>query len=253
MSRDSSSIEAGAAPPFLSGVILAAGASTRMGQLKQLLPLGERPLLEWVLREVAGSRLDEIVLVLGHAAEEIQRRVRLPETERPCRVVVNHDHARGQSGSLTLGLGATDSRAVAAAILLGDQPGVTRALIDRVASAFLDAGLPAARPVYDDGARGRVPGHPVFLARRLWGHVEALRGYEGARALLAAHPEWLLEVPVGGPAPVDVDTWRDYEACRQRQRLGMGAPFATSASHGCDAPRPDDGAAEGIDGGERSE
>ncbi len=209
---DSPPIEAGGARSFLSAVILAAGASTRMGRPKQLLPLGDRVLLQRIVDEVVGSRVNEIILVLGHAAEEIRRRIRLPETSR---VVLNEDHVQGQSGSLRLGLGAVDSRAVAAAIVLGDQPGVTHALIDRVAAAFLDAELPAARPVYDGGGRGRVPGHPVFLARRLWCHVDALRGDEGARSLLAAHPEWLLEVSVEGSAPTDIDTWQDYEECRR--------------------------------------
>jgi molybdenum cofactor cytidylyltransferase len=221
-------IEAGGARPFLSAVILAAGASTRMGRPKQLLPLGDRVLLQRIVDEVAGSCADEIILVLGHAAAEIRRRITLPEVERPCRVVVNDDHERGQSGSLRLGLGAADPRAVAAVILLGDQPGVTCTLIDRVASAFLAAGVPAARPVYDGKDRGRIPGHPVFLGRALWRHVDALRGDAGARSLLAAHPEWLLEVPVEGAPPADLDTWQDYEA--YRRSVPAGAPGADGRS-----------------------
>lgn len=229
--------------PFLSGVVLAAGASTRMGWPKQLLPLGDRCLLERVVDEVAGSRVNEIILVLGHGAEEIRGNIRLPEAERPCRVVLNHDYGQGQSGSLKLGLGATDPRAVAAAILLGDQPGVTHALIDRVVAAFLAAGLPAARPVYDGAGRGRVPGHPVVLARRLWPHVDALAGDEGARALLAAHPEWLLEVPVEGQAPADVDTEEDYRRAVVVAVPGPGGGVTVAG----------DGTGESIDGNERLE
>ena len=55
-----------------------------------------------------------------------------------------------------------------------------------------------------------VPGHPVVLARRIWPEVEKLRGDRGARAVLSAHPDWLLEVPVEGDPPDDVDTWEDY-------------------------------------------
>jgi molybdenum cofactor cytidylyltransferase len=235
---DSPPIEAGGARPFLSAVILGAGASKRMGRPKQLLPLGDRVLLQRIVDEVAGSCVSEIVLVLGHAAEEIVRRITLPETEKSCRVVINDDHERGQSGSLRLGLGAADTRAGAAAILLGDQPGVTHTLIDRVASAFLATGLPAARPVYDGGNRGPVPGHPVFLARELWRHVDALRGDEGARSLLAAHPEWLLEVPVHGRAPADVDTWQDYEKYLREATVpapgksrGIGSVAGPSGAH----------------------
>jgi molybdenum cofactor cytidylyltransferase len=252
-------IEVGLPRPFLSGVVLAAGASTRMGRPKQLLPLGDRCLLERVMEEVAASRLDEIILVLGHRADEIRSRMRLSETGAPCRLVLNADHGRGQSWSLRLALDAADPRAVAAAILLGDQPGVTRALIDRVASAFLDAGLPAARPVYDGGGRGRVPGHPVFLARRLWRHVAALRGDEGARTLLASHPEWLLDVPIEGPAPADIDTPQDYEAYRDVQGHGhdeddlRSAGGATTSTGGAGVRPGENGPGKRVDGGEAVE
>jgi molybdenum cofactor cytidylyltransferase len=247
MPMNDPAIGAQSARPFLSGVVLAAGASTRMGRPKQLLPLGDRCLLERVVDEVARSQVGEVIVVLGHAAEAIRRRIRLPAGGAPCRVVVNGAHAQGQSGSLRLGLGAADPAALAAAIVLGDQPGVTHRLIDRVASAFLGGGLPAARPVYGGpGTPGRVPGHPVILARRLWRHLEGLRGDEGARTLLAPHPEWLLEVPIEGPPPADVDTWRDYEA--HWRTLGPAA-----AAGGGRRALADGVSGRGIAGGERVE
>ncbi len=202
---------------LLSGIILAAGASSRMGRPKQLLPLRGRPLLQCVLDEAIASRLDEIVLVLGHRADEIREALALPEGSR-VRAVMNADWARGQSTTLRLALRSANPTAAAAAILLGDQPGVEAALIDRVAQAFLDAGLPAARPVYSRADGGRIPGHPVFLARRIWSEVDKLGGDEGARALLAARADWLLEVPVEGEPPADIDTWEDY------QRAGGAGP-----------------------------
>jgi molybdenum cofactor cytidylyltransferase len=201
----------------LSGVILAAGCSSRMGRPKQLLPLRGRCLLQRVLDEAIASRLDELLLVLGHRAEEIRQALRLPGGAR-VRSVVNADWARGQSTSLRLALRSTAPTAAAAAVLLADQPGVGAALIDRVAGAFLDAGLPAARPVYSGADGSRVPGHPVFLARRIWSEVDKLDGDEGARALLTARPDWLLEVPVEGEPPTDIDTWEDY------QRAGGAGP-----------------------------
>jgi molybdenum cofactor cytidylyltransferase len=194
--------------PFLSGVILAAGTSKRMGRPKQLLPLGGRPMLQSVLNEAAASCLEEVILVLGYRAELIRKAIECPA---PVRVVVNREYAEGQSASLRAGLRGANPRAAAAAILLGDQPGVTKALIDAMAAAFLAAGLPAARPVYAGPNGRRIPGHPVFLARRTWPDLEDLRGDEGARALLRAHPEWLLEVAVAGNPPRDIDTWEEYQ------------------------------------------
>jgi len=192
-----------------------------MGRPKQLLPLRGRCLLQRVFDEAISSRLDEIVLVLGHRADEVRAALQLPAGTR-ARSVVNADWSLGQSTSLRLGLRSAAPQAAAVAILLGDQPGVKAALIDHVARAFLDAGLPAARPVYSGAGGSRVPGHPVFLARRIWPEVDALGGDEGARALLAARASWLLEVPVEGPPPADIDTWEDYQRARVAGPTGRG-------------------------------
>jgi molybdenum cofactor cytidylyltransferase len=206
---------------FLSGIILAAGASSRLGRPKPLLPLRGRPLLQHVLDAAVASRLDEIVLVLGNQADEVREALELPEGSR-VRVVVNADWARGQSTSLRLALRRARPSATAAAILLGDQPGVGAALIDRVARAFLDAGLPAARPVYSAADGSRIPGHPVLLARRIWSEVDKLGGDEGARSLLAARADWLLQVPVQGEPPADIDTWEDYRRAGGAGSTGRG-------------------------------
>jgi molybdenum cofactor cytidylyltransferase len=202
--------------PFLTGVVLAAGASARMGRPKQTLPVGDRCLLQLVVDAALASHLDEVVVVLGHRAEEIRAAIALPEGDR-ARAVVNPDFARGQSTSLQRGLCAADARSHALAVLLGDQLSVGADLIDRVAEAFLAGGAPLARPVYPDA--GGAPGHPVFVARRVWPQIEALSGDQGARGLIAARPDWLLEVPVAGEPPLDVDTWEDY----QRVASGYGS------------------------------
>lgn len=194
---------------LLCGVVLAAGASTRMGRAKQLLPLRGRPLLQHVLDAAAAAGLDEIVLVLGPRAAEIGPALTLPR-DRVVRVVDDPLCASGQAASLRAGLQAADPRAAAAVVLLGDQPGVTAALIERVVAAFREGGAPAARPVYAAAGGARTPGHPVVLARRLWPALATLHGDEGARALLAAHPEWLFEVEIEGEPPADVDTHDDY-------------------------------------------
>src|SRR5215471_14135527 len=83
-----------------AGVVLAAGASRRMGRAKQLLPVDGRPLLELVLAHAGGSRLDEVLVVLGAHVDEILERIDLGRAQ----VVVNPDHATGMASSLRLGL-----------------------------------------------------------------------------------------------------------------------------------------------------
>ena len=199
--------EAGGA--YLSGVVLGAGASRRMGRSKLLLPFRGRPLLQHALDAAAASCLDEIVLVLGEGAAQTLEALELPSTT-PVRVAVNDDPASGQSSSLRLGLRSADPAAAAAAILLSDQPQMTGALIDRVAAAFPADGKAVVRPVYCGPHGDRVPGHPVLVARRIWPEVEKLRGDEGMRSLLARRPEWLRELPFEGEPPGDIDSWEDY-------------------------------------------
>jgi molybdenum cofactor cytidylyltransferase len=186
-----------------------------MGRPKLLLPLAGRCVLQHVVDAVVDSCLDELVIVLGAHAAEVRAALVLP-ADRVVRVTVNADYAEGQSTSLRTGLAALDPRAAAAAILLGDQPGIDSALIDAVAAAFVAAGAAAARPVYETAAGERVPGHPVFLHRRLWPACDALHGDAGARTVLAEHPEWVLEVPVAGAPPVDIDTPEDYDRTVRR-------------------------------------
>ncbi|MBW2270802.1 MAG: nucleotidyltransferase family protein [Deltaproteobacteria bacterium] len=204
---------------FLSGVVLAAGFSRRMGRPKQLLPLRGRPLLQHALDAAAASCLDEIVLVLGSGAPQALEVLEFPDGT-PVRVAVNEEPSAGQSSSLRLGLRSADSRAAAAAILLGDQPQMTGELIDRVATAFLTSETPVLRPVYSGPHGNLVPGHPVLLARRIWPEVETLRGEEGMRSMLARRPEWLTELPLEGEPLRDIDNWEDYREAAEAADTG---------------------------------
>src|ERR1700694_737727 len=98
----------------VSAVILAAGMSRRMGTPKQLLKLGENTLLGRVLENVRRSRVDEIILVLGFAAEAIQQQLPL----EGIRIVLNPDYQGGMSGSLRMGLSALRPNSEAALIVL---------------------------------------------------------------------------------------------------------------------------------------
>jgi len=193
---------------LVSGVVLAAGSSTRMGRPKQLLSIAGKPLLQHVIDAAAASRLDEVLVVLGAHAEEIHRALVLPANGK-VRVVVNRAYAKGLAESVRCGLAAASSRASAVAILVGDQPSVTTALIDQVLAAHVAGDKPATRPVFGAG-ESRTPGHPVILSRSLWPALRELRGDEGARAVLAAYPDRVEEVRIISPALADIDTPEDY-------------------------------------------
>jgi molybdenum cofactor cytidylyltransferase len=189
----------------ISGVVLAAGTSSRLGRPKQLLELEGRPLLQHVLDAAAASGLDEVVVVLGHDSERIASTLELPPGTR---VVVNHDYEAGQSTSLRAGLDSVDPRADAAAILLGDQPRLTSSAIRKALDAFRAREAPIMRALW----QGQ-PGHPVVLARSEWGSVKKLKGDKGARDLVAASAR-VEVIEMGEPPVADVDTWEQYERLR---------------------------------------
>lgn len=194
-----------------AAVVLASGRSSRMGCPKLLLPLKGRPLLQFTLDAVADSCLTEAVLVVGPEVCARLDELSLP-TQIPLTVVENPDPDAGQSRSLQVGLEATGPSARAAAIVLGDDPQLAADRIDSMARIFRDTEKPAARPVYCSPPEPPVPGHPVFVARRLWPEIGELRGDQGLRDWLSDQPEMLLEVESPGPAPRDIDTWEDYRA-----------------------------------------
>lgn len=180
------------------GVVLAAGTATRMGSPKQLLQVGGRPMLQLVVDAASAAGLEELLVVLGHAADAVAAGIRLPGG---CRVVVNPRHAEGRATSLAAGLAAAPSGAEAALVLLGDQPEVRPDAIRALLAARRAGGPPVLRAAY----RGR-PGHPVLLERSRWGEAVALRGEGGARVIVARDPAALGLVEVGGDPPASVDT-----------------------------------------------
>jgi CTP:molybdopterin cytidylyltransferase MocA len=186
----------------VSAIVLAAGASARMGRPKQLLPWRGRPLAQAALDAAAAGGVDEVVVVLGHEAAAVGAALALPPLAR---VLVNPVHAQGQSTSLRAGLAALAPDASAAVVLLGDQPGVRPDAVRALVRAHRDDPRPVLRAAY----AGRA-GHPVLLGRAVWEEAAALRGDQGARALMARAPERVGLVEVGGRPPEDVDTPEDY-------------------------------------------
>ena len=85
---------------FISAVILAAGSSRRLGRPKQLLPIGETTFLERTVDNILDSSVNEVIVVLGHRAEEMARLI----SRRPITVVVNPDYHQGMSTSVLAGL-----------------------------------------------------------------------------------------------------------------------------------------------------
>jgi molybdenum cofactor cytidylyltransferase len=192
-----------------TGLVLAAGSSRRMGSPKQLLQVRGKPLLELVVRQACDSSLDDVLVVLGAAADEIRGRVDFGRA----RVLVNPDHAAGMASSLKAGLASLARDVDRAVVILGDQPDVDAALLNRLLELEETSGLPAAALSFNGLLHP-----PVVLKRELWGDLMTLEGDVGCRAVIRARPELVARLPVETDLthPVDVDTPADYERLANR-------------------------------------
>ena len=193
---------------MITGVILAAGTSTRMGRPKLLLNLGGLPVLQHVLNAAAASPLDEILVVMGPEAGDVASALSVPPSAR---LVTNSEFAEGQSTSLRAGLQAAGPGSLAAVIMLGDQPEVRPGALAAVVGEFGRRPGPVLQAAY----RGR-PAHPTLLARAIWSEVISGTADEGARAWIKLHPGARRLVEVGGDPPDDIDTAEDYERVKLR-------------------------------------
>jgi molybdenum cofactor cytidylyltransferase len=198
------------ADPFVTGFVLAAGGSRRLGEPKQLLPFGEATLLDHVLDTARSCDFDQLIVALGGNAEEVRRGVDLAGAE----VVVNREYESGCSSSIAAGVGAVDERAEVLVLMLGDQPGVGPDAVRRLLAGRGEATrLAVCR--YDDGR-----GHPLAFGRAMFGELAYLHGDKAVWKLIDRLGDEVVEVPVPGPIPADVDTRQDYEAVLAAAGLG---------------------------------
>jgi len=185
---------------FVTGLILAAGASRRLGEPKQLLAYRGRTLLDATLSAARACGFDQLLVTLGAAGAQVRTAVDLGNAE----VVENPEYSTGCSSSIAAALRSVDSRADGLVLLLGDQPGIKPSDVARLTA---DAKGSMAVCRYDDGL-----GHPMWFRRHMFTELSQLHGDKAVWRLLHSGQYEVREVPVEGAVPVDVDTWQDYEA-----------------------------------------
>lgn len=196
----------------VAALVLAAGTSARLGEPKQLLDWGGRPLLAHVVDAVRGWPVDEIWVVLGAEADRVLDEVDLTDAG----VIVNERYEEGIATSLKVGLDALLRRSHAEQVLIvmGDQPEVDPSVPERLIETARSSHRPAVVPRYRY-ARA----NPVLVHRTLWERLMSLEGDQGAKGLFEAHPQWVEEVWFDRLPPRDVDTPTDYEELRPRRPL----------------------------------
>ena len=184
----------------VAGVVLAAGRSTRMGEANKLLQnVRGKPMLRHAVEAQLASCARPVIVVTGHQPEAVAALLARLDVS----LVHNPDFASGLASSVKAGLAALPETAPGVVVSLGDMPNVTAGVIDRLAQVFADSGEALAVVPTLLGQRG----NPVLLARGLFAEVAKLHGDQGARGLLDAAGEAIVEVPLDDPAiALDVDT-----------------------------------------------
>ncbi len=190
--------------PLISGILLAAGLSTRMGEPKQLLPFGESTIVETVVDSMLMSKLDEVRVVVGHCAELVQEKL----GEQPVQIVFNPDYRDGMLSSAQCGVRSLNKTTAAFALMLVDQPFITPTLIDRVIDAYAQTEQGIAVPSYNYRR-----GHPAIFHRRYARDILALGADSGGvRTLFKTCADDIHYVTVDTDRVLrDIDYREDYE------------------------------------------
>jgi molybdenum cofactor cytidylyltransferase len=192
-------------------IVLAAGASSRMGQPKQLLPYEGETLLNRAIRVGLETQCRPLIVVLGSDAETLQEEI---NTSADVRIVVNQAWAEGMSSSIRCGLrgleGATGDKIDAAIFMLCDQPLITSDIIRRLVDAYHSRQALLVVSEYEaDGEKTR--GVPALFSRALFPELMELRGAQGAKRVIERHAAAVTVIAVP-EAAFDVDTADDYRA-----------------------------------------
>jgi len=189
----------------IAGVILAAGAATRFGDVKQILVYQGKPLVRRTVETAIAAGLCPVFVVTGHAAEAVRAAVQ----DLPVTILHNPGWQTGQASSVAVGVGGLPADVGGAVFLMADQPRLPvrllRSLVELHASTF----APIVAPLVD-GERA----NPVLFDRRLFGELQTLTGDVGGRALFRKYsPVWL---PWSDAAVLmDIDTLQDFESLLQ--------------------------------------
>lgn len=191
-------------------LVLAAGASTRLGQPKQLVNLGGRPALHIVLAKAVSVAGSAVTVVLGAHASDLTYLF----THSPASMVVNREWQEGLGSSLRCGVAALPPGCEAAMVVLADQVAVTADDLKRLAAAWRGDVTRVAASVYDHHV-----GVPAIFPYWCFAELMELRGDRGARSILERYRERLTRVAMPNAA-VDLDTPEDLAALTARFNAG---------------------------------
>jgi len=189
---------------MISLVALAAGKSTRMKENKLLLKIDSETLIEHVIKAAKESSADEVIVVLGYEAQKIKEKL----AKLDCKLVVNENYMKGQSGSVKVGLSAVSSNAEAVMILPADVALIDPESINRVAEEYRKS-----RNRIVIASHQQQSGHPILIDRSLFPEVSEIgEETQGLKAVINHHRSEIKYVEVGTVnVLIDIDTREEFD------------------------------------------
>ena len=202
---------------MISAIVLAAGASSRMGQAKAALPLGQtgETVVARVVRTLIEGGVPNVVVVAGAHIDAVRHAMPTFAEAAPgkpgivrARVIEHPGWQQGQLSSLLAGLRAIDDPLLEAAVVtLVDVPMVSPLTVAAVIGEWRRSRAPIVRPAYGDRH-----GHPVVFDRSVFADLRSASPDAGAKAVFAIHRDRIVNVEVNDPGAFeDIDTPGDYE------------------------------------------
>jgi len=191
----------------IAGLVLAAGASTRMGQPKLLLTYQGVPLLQRAVDAATQGGCDEVIVVVGANREQYAQQL----AQTTARIVFNPNYAEGLSTSIRAGIEALSEDVGAAVLLVADQPFIDGEVVRQLIETYRTSGKRIVACQYE-GVRGV----PTLFDRALFIELLVLEGDRGARAVLETYPRHVATVEIPSSSARDIDTPTDAKGLLSR-------------------------------------
>lgn len=188
----------------IATIILAAGASRRMGQPKQLLLYKEQTLLGYVTRCALSSECNPVIVILGANAEKIEPEIAL----LPIKIVQNNNWNEGIASSIRCGISyiqKQDLNLDGVVLLTCDQPFISTELIAQLITAHNSTNKPIIASQYNE-----IIGIPALFSRTFFSALMQLQGDRGAKKIINQYPDLVsvIDFPQG---QIDLDTLENYQ------------------------------------------
>jgi molybdenum cofactor cytidylyltransferase len=191
----------------IAGVVLAAGASTRMGRPKLLLTYQGVPLLQRALDAATQGGCDEVIVVVGANRDQYAQQL----AQTAARIVFNPYYAEGLSTSIRAGIEALSEDVGAVVVLVADQPFIDGKVVRQLIETYRTSGKRIVTCEYE-GVRGV----PTLFDRALFIELLVLEGDRGARAVVEAYPRHVATVEIPPWSARDIDTPADAKGLLSR-------------------------------------